>query len=203
MFLLVNRFVLLAGIAGALLSLDGPVRANGTDDEIRRLVAQAQDQAAHHATAEVGKTIDEAARLMPRAGPEGVAAMVKLMEDLDHMTLDAGHEPAEAVAAPEVAVAPPPLPQARPASALASAGLLDLLRRRGDAAFQASDISGARRYYQRGAEAGCGPCAEALSRTYDAKELRRIGVIGIVPDPALAQTWRDRARQLGRTSTPQ
>lgn len=209
----INRYAALAGIAGILLGFCGPVCANETDDEIRRLVAQAQDQAAVHATGDVAKTIDEVARLVPRASPDGVAAMTKLMEELDRMTFDAGQETAEAGATPaaapaapapmpQIAAASPPLPQAHPPSAPASAELLDLLRRRGDAAFQASDISGARRYYQRGAEVGCGACAEALARTYDARELRRMGAVGVAPDPALAETWRNRARQIGRNNTP-
>lgn len=209
----INRYLFLAGIGGVLLGFCSPGRANDVDDQIGRLVAQAQTQAAAHAAGDVAKTIDEVAKLVPRASPEGVAAMTKLMEDLDRMMLDAEREPADADAAPVAAapvapasVAPAPsLPvaQARPAPALVEAGLLDLLRRRGDAAFQVSDISGARRYYQRGAEAGCAACAEGLARTYDARELRRIGAIGIAPDPALAETWRSRARQLGWNGTPQ
>lgn len=200
-------------IGGVLLGLCSPGRANDVDDQIGRLVAQAQTQAAAHAAGDVARTIDEVAKLVPRASPEGVAAMTKLMEDLDRMMLDAEREPPDAGAAPvatapvapaPVATAPsPPVAQARPMPPPAEAGLLDLLRRRGDAAFQVSDISGARRYYQRGAEAGCAACAEALARTYDARELRRIGAIGIAPDPALAETWRSRARQLSRNSTPQ
>ena len=209
----INRQVFLASIGGVLLGLCSPGRANEIDDQIGRLIAQAQTQAAAHALGDVAKTIDEVAKLVPRASPEGVAAMTKLMEDLDRMMLDAERESADAGAAPVAAapVAPapsaaapsPPAAQARPTPAPVEAGLVDLLRRRGDAAFQVSDISGARRYYQRGAEAGCAACAEALARTYDARELRRIGAIGIAPDPALAETWRSRARQLGRNSTPQ
>ena len=208
----INRYLFLAGIGGVLLGLCSPGWANDVDDQIGRLVAQAQTQAAAHAAGDVAKTIDEVAKLVPRASPEGVAAMTKLMEDLDRMMLDAEREPADAGPAPTAAAPPSPIAslpvsslpvaQARPMPAPVDAGLLDLLRRRGDAAFQASDISTARRYYQRGAEAGCGACAEALARTYDAQELRRIGAIGVTPDPALAETWRNQARQLGR-STPQ
>ncbi len=199
----INKRLPLASIAGALLLLCQAARANETDDEINRLVAQAQDQAAAHATGDVARTIDEVSRLVPNASPEGVAAMTKLMENLDHLVLDT-QKAADAGAGPEIPASPSlPAPQARPVSASAPAGLLDLLRRRGDAAFQAGDISGARRYYQRGAEAGCGACAEGLARTYDARELHRMGAIGVAPDPALAKTWRDRARQIGQNGAPQ
>lgn len=197
----IKRDVLLASIVGVLLSVCGSAHANEADDQIGRLVAQAQTQAAAHAPGDVARTIDEVVKLVPRASMEGIAAMTKLMEDLDRMMPDAGREPAAADTAPKLAAAPsPPAAQAPPTLAPAQAGLLDLLRRRGDAAFQASDISTARRYYQRGAEAGCGACAEALARTYDAQELRRIGAIGVAPDPALAETWRNQAQQLGRST---
>lgn len=203
MSMFVNIHLPLASIAGVLLLLSQTARANETDDEINRLVARAQDQATAHATKDVARTIDEVSRLVPHASPEGVAAMTKLMENLDHLVLDTQNA-ADAGAGPEIPASPPlPVPQARPVSASAPAGLLDLLQRRGDAAFQAGDISGARRYYQRGAEAGCGPCAEALARTYDAGELRRMGAIGVAPDPALTKAWRDRARQIGQTGAPQ
>lgn len=191
-------------MGSVLLVLCSPGRANETDDQIERLVAQAQTQAAAHAAGDVAKTIDEVAKLVPHASPEGVAAMTKLMENLDRMMLTAEQEPADAGAAPKTAATPSlPATPARPTPAPADAALLDLLRRKGDAAFQASDISTARRYYQRGAEAGCGACAEAMARTYDAKELRRIGAIGVAPDLALAESWRNQARQIGRSSKPQ
>lgn len=84
----------------------------------------------------------------------------------------------------------------------ASPALLDLLRRQGAAALGNGDISGARRFFQRGAEAGCAPCAEGMAQTFDAEQLSRIGAIGIRPDPAQAEMWRARARQLMQTSKP-
>lgn len=204
-----NRYILSVGFAGVLLSLCQPARANETDDEIQRLSSQAEEQAAAHAAGDVAETIDEVSRLVPHASSEGVAAVTKLMGDLDRMMRDAQHAAAETESAPEPA-APPPAPQAAPAPVAApspvsapAAGLIELLRRRGDAAFRAGDISGARRYYQSGAENGSGACAEAMAKTYDARELLRIHAFGVAPDPALAETWRNRARQLSQNSAPQ
>ncbi len=122
--------------------------------------------------------------------------------------------PAPASPAPGLPAPAPPAPvspaPASPVSALpavavapqASPALVDLLRRQGSAALGNGDISGARRFFQRGAEAGCAPCAEGMAQTFDAEQLNRIGAIGIKPDPAQAEAWRARARQLTQTSKP-
>lgn len=114
--------------------------------------------------------------------------------------------PTPALALP--ALAPPtpaPSAPALPTTVVApqaSPALLDLLRRQGAAALGSGDISGARRFFQRGAEAGCAPCAEGMAQTFDPQQLSRIGAIGIRPDPAQAEMWRARARQLMQTSKP-
>lgn len=99
----------------------------------------------------------------------------------------------------------PASPMVAPTATVASQvspALLELLRQKGAAALGHGDISGARRFYQRGAEAGCAPCAEAMAGTYDAEQLSRMGAIGIRPDPVQAEAWRARARQLARISIP-
>ena len=95
------------------------------------------------------------------------------------------------------------IPPSRVASSQASVALLGLLQRQGDTALRGGDISGARRFYQRGAESGCGACAEALAQTYDADQLRRLGTVGIKADPAQADAWRTRARELTQSKPPQ
>lgn len=111
--------------------------------------------------------------------------------------------------APLTPVLDPPAPASSAAALTATAvapqaspALLDLLRRQGAAALGNGDISGARRFFQRGAEAGCAPCAEGMAQTFDAEQLGRIGAIGIRPDPAQAEAWRVRARQLMQTGKP-
>ena len=132
--------------------------------------------------------------------------------------VDASSQPIGSAAAqqsiPPVKGTAPSIPQRAPAPALppvpvfpapdapqASPSLLELLRRRGASAFGQGDISGARLFYKRGADAGCGPCAEAMAQTYDAEQLSRMGATGIKPDPVLAEAWRVRARQLAQSST--
>jgi hypothetical protein len=62
------------------------------------------------------------------------------------------------------------------------------------------DVAGARLMYQRAAEAGEATAAFALAESYDPLVLAKGG---IPPDPALAQTWYAKARDLGSTQAPE
>ena len=69
---------------------------------------------------------------------------------------------------------------------------------RGDASMDEGKITAARLFYQAAAEIGWAPAAFALANTYDGNELARTNVVGGVrPDPALAQKWYEKARELG------
>jgi TPR repeat protein len=59
------------------------------------------------------------------------------------------------------------------------------------------DISAARLLYEPAAEAGNGPAAAALGRTFDPAFLTSIGTIGIRPDPSAAAKWYRKAASLG------
>jgi TPR repeat protein len=107
--------------------------------------------------------------------------------------------PTVATAAPALAaLAGPPAPprQAAPAPRRIEAEQLAALMRRGEALLAVGDVSAARRFFERAAEAGSAPAALALARTYDAGELARLGARGIAPDAAAADRWQARARQL-------
>ncbi len=71
---------------------------------------------------------------------------------------------------------------------------------RGDDSLGAGNVTMARLFYQRAAEAGWAPGALALAGTYDPAELARLRVMGGVdPDRAVAQKWYEKARELGST----
>lgn len=70
------------------------------------------------------------------------------------------------------------------------------LMRRGDALLAIGDVSGARRFYARAAEAGSPEGAQAAGRSYDPAELTRLGLHGVHPDPATATTWYRHAEAL-------
>jgi hypothetical protein len=68
---------------------------------------------------------------------------------------------------------------------------------RGRAQAEAGNISAARLFYRRAADAGLAEGALALAATYDPVELSRLRVAGVQPDVALAREWYEKARALG------
>ncbi len=68
---------------------------------------------------------------------------------------------------------------------------------RGNAMLESNDISAARRFYVYAARTGSAPAAMALAETYDPAVLKRLKVIGLQPDPALAAEWYGKAAALG------
>ncbi|MCB4820959.1 hypothetical protein [Roseicella aerolata] len=97
------------------------------------------------------------------------------------------------------AAVPPPVPAFSLAPGLAPGepALIASLLRRGDALFALGDISGARRFYERAAEAGSAEGARAAGRTHDPAVLAEQAVHGIRPDLDLAEAWYRRADALG------
>lgn len=218
------------GIAGLLLLLCSAAQANEADSTIRRLVAQAREYAVARSSEELAKALFEIAESLPGASDDGISAVNELSKFLAGPAAAAPRQGAVLPAVPKPAApllqpiesspAQQPIPAAGqaaleaqqralaptiPAAAVApqaSPALLELLRRQGAAALGNGDISGARRFYQRGAETGCAQCAEAMAQTFDAEQLSRMGAIGIKPDPAQAEAWRARARQLTRIGIP-
>lgn len=79
---------------------------------------------------------------------------------------------------------------------------LDALLRRGDALLALGDVSGARRFYERAAEAGSAAGARATGRTHDPAVLASLGVRGIRPDPEAAAAWYRRAEALAAQERP-
>ncbi len=72
-----------------------------------------------------------------------------------------------------------------------------MLLRRGDDMMRLGDIGAARLLYGRAANAGNGPAALAIGKTYDPRALADIGARGIAPDPTAAAEWYRRAAALG------
>jgi hypothetical protein len=68
---------------------------------------------------------------------------------------------------------------------------------RGRTQAERGNISAARLFYRRAADAGLGEGALALAATYDPDELARMRVAGVQHDLALAREWYEKARQLG------
>lgn len=96
-----------------------------------------------------------------------------------------------------ILVAPPPPP--RPLATRRPGQDLAALLRRGEALLALGDVSGARRFFERAAEAGDPAGAHAMGRTYDPTVLGGLQVRGIAPDQALAADWYRRAREMTST----
>jgi hypothetical protein len=88
-------------------------------------------------------------------------------------------------------------PASPPAAPRLPAAEISALVERGDALFIARDITSARLYYERAAEAGDGQAALQLGESFDPVMLERAGVRGVTGDPAQALSWYRRARELG------
>jgi TPR repeat protein len=69
---------------------------------------------------------------------------------------------------------------------------------RGDALFAGGDLSSARLFYERAADAGDGRAALKLGNTYDPVFLE-FAHLRVTGDVALAESWYIRARKLGET----
>jgi len=98
--------------------------------------------------------------------------------------------------------ASPPLAPPRSAPRLSDAEIIGLVAR-GDTFFSAGDITSARLFYQRAAEADSGPAALQLGRTFDPMVLTRNGIRGVTADRAQALSWYRRARELGVSEAEQ
>jgi hypothetical protein len=119
---------------------------------------------------------------------------------------------APVVAAPVVAAAPPqaaaltPLPA--PAAIARSAPSLErgeivALYERGEQLIAQGEIAAARLLFARAAEAGDGRSALALGASYDPNVLRKLGVLGVRGDVALAREWYAKASGFGSREAAQ
>ena len=84
-------------------------------------------------------------------------------------------------------------PTTRPLPAEEIANLLA----RGDALLSGGDLTSARLFYERAADAGDAGAALRIGETYDPSFLMRVGVIGVQGDIAEARRWYRRAVDLG------
>jgi TPR repeat protein len=68
---------------------------------------------------------------------------------------------------------------------------------RGDQFLKSGDITSARLFYERAADAGSGPAALRLGATFDPAILGQARTLGVIADPAQALLWYRRAKELG------
>jgi len=68
---------------------------------------------------------------------------------------------------------------------------------KGQQQLDSGNVYAARKYFERGVEAGLPESAVALAATYDPAELPKLPVVGLKPDVQAARTWYEKARELG------
>ncbi len=90
----------------------------------------------------------------------------------------------------------PPAPSAPQVVSIDPAGLVS----RGDQLLGMRDVTSARLFYERAAQAGDGQAALRMGMTFDPVFLERSGIRGAQGDPARAISWYDRAAALGNTT---
>jgi TPR repeat protein len=103
--------------------------------------------------------------------------------------------PAAAVPAAAVAAAAPPV--AAPPARKLDAEELATMMNRAKGFLAAGDIPSARLLLERAADAQEASAALMLARTYDPDALGTQDARNIIPDPALARAWYQKAAQLG------
>jgi hypothetical protein len=116
-------------------------------------------------------------------------------------------------AQPQAIELPAPPPVARPAPVAAPSfspppRTLDrdeiaALYKRGEQLIQQGDIAAARLMFARAAEVGDARSALALGASYDPDVLRKLGVLGVAADPALAREWYSKASSFGSREAAQ
>ena len=99
----------------------------------------------------------------------------------------AARDPPSSATIPAAAAAPPSLPTVDVAGLLA----------RGDGYLGIGDVTSARLFYERAADAGSGQAAMRLGATFDPNFLGRAHLVGTRGDQATAEMWYGRARGLG------
>lgn len=94
---------------------------------------------------------------------------------------------------------PPPARAAEPPSKLSpeEQQKAERMVAQGDRFLESGNVSVARQYYKRAADAGLAAGALKLAGTYDPVELDRIAAQGVVPQPEEARRWYERALALG------
>ena len=135
--------------------------------------------------ATVHRDFDTMAALSSKAGRKVAEAKAELKQEPDHTASLQSRAPA--AGAP---VAAPPARKLDPDE-------LATLMNRAKILVAAGDISPARLLLERAAEAQEPTAALMLARTYDPDVLRAENVRNIIPDPAMARIWYQRAAQLG------
>lgn len=141
--------------------------------------------------------ITESAQLSPENQAAAVAAVAVMPSRED---IKSAYQSALQGSAPVAAPDPVPVPErAAPEEAVhhLEPSEIAALLVRANTLISSGDIAAARLVLRRAAEAEDARAAMTLAKTYDPTVLEKLGVRGVVPDMALAQSWYEKARRFG------
>jgi hypothetical protein len=127
--------------------------------------------------------------------PDATSAVAKLeMPKSASPSASASPDIPSPATAPTVVAPPAPTPPSEPRESTAETAAL---LARGDSLFGVGDVSSARLFYERAADAGNGDAALRLGETYDPVFLERAKLPAVRGDRGAAVFWYRRARELG------
>ena len=105
---------------------------------------------------------------------------------------------------PRTVLSPPAAQPGKSPPQRGDADEIALMMKNGAELMANGDIAAARMMFQRAAEAGEAKAAFSLAETYDPLVLRKLGARGaITADIAMAQSWYEKARDMGSTVAPE
>ena len=183
--------------AGRMLTRGRQFLTNGDVDTARVFFERAAEAGNADAAREMGATFDPAVILSRRllVAPEPGRAK-QWYERADALRADPSKRPlsAPAVAFPQVVTSPVVPPTAANSDAARYLA-------RGRILLKQNNIVAARAYFERSADDNSAEAAIEMARTFDPAVINAPGssTIGVVPDPAIARTWYQRAEKLGAT----
>lgn len=125
---------------------------------------------------------------------------VVLAETTTLLTLEVAKAPAPPAppqAAERLNAPPPPVEATRPRLSAEERQRAEKLVVQGDRYLESGNVAIARQFFQRAADIGLALGALRLAATFDPNELSRLGTQGVVPSPADARHWYERAKLLG------
>jgi TPR repeat protein len=74
--------------------------------------------------------------------------------------------------------------------------------KQGEEFMAVGDVAAARVVFRRAAEAGEAAAALAMGTTYDPLFFKRMGALGVTPDPYQARSWYEKAKDFGSPEAP-
>ncbi|MBV8091595.1 MAG: sel1 repeat family protein [Alphaproteobacteria bacterium] len=138
----------------------------------------------------------QASLATPTAMAGGLAGAVQSVSSESEMPASEAAEPSALTASSSDPASRPPAAVPQPPRLVLSSAEIGELLARGDALFRMGDLTSARLFYERAANAGDGQGAMRMGATFDPAFLGRAGSPSVQGDPAKARAWYRKALDL-------